>query len=288
MAPARKRDSQSPAVAGMIEGAKVVLGGAAGLAIAVIALWWGWGRDPLGIFGGEAAKAKTASAVADVESQEAESQEPDADDAPPPAEVTESDVRSADAGSSDAPTPPAQEQAPPETPAESPLKPFAGSVAVAATNSASNPGVSESASLATQDTKLPPPDAEVREKKLATIREIFRSDFDRADSPEQQAKLAENLHEHAKQLDEDPDAQFVILRQAYELAVQAGRLDLAERYVEAMDERFAIDLDLVRRHMVAALADHMRSTVDRRRLAETAVRYVRDAMQRRQYDVAVG
>src|SRR5258708_5605843 len=75
--------------------------------------------------------------------------------------------------------------------------------------------------------RLPVPEAAAREKALATVRDLFKSDTEKAKFPADQIALAEKLMKTALETKDDPVARFVLWQLAVETATKAGELKTA-------------------------------------------------------------
>jgi WD40 repeat protein len=308
-----------------VELAKVALGGAAGVAIAVLLLWYGFSRDPLGLF----TSGDDAAPGSNVALNQSKPQEPSAPRKTPKADTTstgqgsagakqtaaapqrnsppgdtattsqpvvvaqaapaEPQQRPADASAPQSPaptssnnpaTPPVENNAaipPAEKPAES--EPSVATASAAAS-------ISAASSANESDSRRESPGPQVQEQNRKRIREIFADEF-RAPTADAKVNLALLLEREANKLQKDDDARFTLLREAYLLGLDAGRLDLAADMVRMMDADYRIDLDRVRLHMVGKLAETSRNPEERRRVADAALDYARQAIDRERHDVAV-
>jgi hypothetical protein len=93
-------------------------------------------------------------------------------------------------------------------------------------------------SVAAQD-RLPPPDAEAQKTPDKTIKDLFKAEYAKA-TPADRAALAAKLLKQGGE-EADPTTKYVLLREARDLATQAGDADLAWKAVEALDKTFNID-----------------------------------------------
>lgn len=129
-----------------------------------------------------------------------------------------------------------------------------------------------------------PPEAETQEKALKTIREVFQADYAKTSLADRQA-LARKLLKEAMATKGDRTAQFVLFRQAIELAAQGGDLGTAFEAIEAVGREFAVDPLALK---VATLSKNPPATTHE--LAGPAVegclRVAEDAIRRDHYDLA--
>src|SRR5579883_614338 len=73
----------------------------------------------------------------------------------------------------------------------------------------------------------PVPDAAAQKKADALVKDVFGAEIARAKSPTDKAAVAEKLLKQGIDTRDDPAARFVLLRDARELAAQAGAVPTA-------------------------------------------------------------
>jgi len=107
-----------------------------------------------------------------------------------------------------------------------------------------SPPAKNPAPLSDPVTKVPekpaPPDLEAQEKALKTIREVFQADYAKTSMGDRHA-LARKLLNEATATKGDRVSQFVLFRQASDLAAQAGDLSTAFGAIDAIERVFAVD-----------------------------------------------
>jgi len=86
---------------------------------------------------------------------------------------------------------------------------------------------------------LPAPDAAAQAAAEKLIRNLFEDDFARK-KPAEQLALSTKLLDQAKETKDDPAARFVLLREARDLAVQAGDVVQALRIVDVLAREFDV------------------------------------------------
>ena len=92
--------------------------------------------------------------------------------------------------------------------------------------------------FAIQDKALEP-DAAAQKDKLKLIKDLFKDEYARK-SPQDQIALAKQLLNRGAEAKEDPAAQFVMLREARDIAAAGGDVDTSMRAVDEMAKTFAI------------------------------------------------
>jgi hypothetical protein len=89
--------------------------------------------------------------------------------------------------------------------------------------------------------KLSVPDAAAQAKAEAQVRDIFKAEFMRT-TPDERLAFAKKLLKEADETKDNPAARYVLLRDARDLAAQAGNLTLAKHVMDMQGQVFAIDL----------------------------------------------
>ena len=82
---------------------------------------------------------------------------------------------------------------------------------------------------------IPPPDAIAKASKL--IRELFKDEFVKT-TPKARVALAEKLYKQAEETSDDPAAQYVLYKEASELAAAGGDIDLSLHAIDGLRTRF--------------------------------------------------
>ncbi|MEQ8786222.1 MAG: hypothetical protein RIC55_07980 [Pirellulaceae bacterium] len=257
-----------------IELAKVIAGGLAGVAAAVLVAWYGFSQDPLGIFAAPNPKVVGKSGDS----------KPDDKTSKPPKKVTR-------------PDPPKSPETPAadDTPHEEPKSPLSGTVAVEPPSVVEPPETGEDTKrlFATptvardEPSKHPAPDAETYNAKLAEVTEIYRKEFVAADSAESKAALAVSLMEFADGVKGDPAARFVVLRESLMLASNAGGLKLGENAINKLLADFELDENLLRAFFLLSVAENVQTTADRNNVASASLSLVPQLVDVRRLDEAL-
>jgi hypothetical protein len=100
------------------------------------------------------------------------------------------------------------------------------------------------------DKKIAVPDAGSQQSSRKSIKELHRADYAKAKRPEGKADLARSLMIEAGQTDQDA-VRYVLLTEAMDLAVAAGKLDLALEAVQAVAARFDVDVPSLKERAAA-------------------------------------
>ncbi|HYT90974.1 MAG TPA: WD40 repeat domain-containing protein, partial [Gemmataceae bacterium] len=113
--------------------------------------------------------------------------------------------------------------------------------------------------------KMPPPDADAQAKAAALIRSVFRAEYEKARTDAAARKaLASILLTEAKKTKDEPVLRFTALRQAYELATQAGDVDTALGALAELAREYAVDaLQMKADALVAACREAVPGTTGR-------------------------
>ena len=131
--------------------------------------------------------------------------------------------------------------------------------------------------------KEPLPEAAALKESEKTIREVYKADYAKKSASDQQA-LAAKLLSQGRTTTDDPRAQFVLFREARDLALQAGDLDTMLAAIEEMSKSF--DVDIVATKNAALTKIQVRSPEATSALAEALINLTRDAMDADNFDVA--
>lgn len=89
--------------------------------------------------------------------------------------------------------------------------------------------------------KLPVPSAKNIEAAEKQMRDLFKSDFGKAKKAEQKGSLAQKLLREAAKVEDDPPSQYVLWREAADLATTAGDAAVMRQAVDEMSRTFRVD-----------------------------------------------
>lgn len=113
--------------------------------------------------------------------------------------------------------------------------------------------------------RLPVPNSAAQGKFQAALRSQYKQDFAKR-TPEDQLALAEDFHKQALKEGTDPVRQYVLLREARDLATNAGNFDIAFAIIDDTARLFTVDPNELK---VTALTNAMdRTTIPKAELFE--------------------
>jgi hypothetical protein len=130
----------------------------------------------------------------------------------------------------------------------------------------------------------PEPDARAKTTAEVLIRDIYKVDYARRSPADQQA-LAAKLIQQAAETKDDPAAQFVLLREARDLAAQAGDPATALDAVDKLAAGFAVDALAMKSAALAAASRAPRAPAAL--IAKSYLNLIDEAVDADQYDAAI-
>ena len=130
--------------------------------------------------------------------------------------------------------------------------------------------VSLLAALLIQDPKAALPEAEAQKEAEKMIRDLFKDEYAKR-APADRRSLAAKLLKQAPQSTDSPAAHFVLLREARDIASQAGDLTTAWQAVDGMSQRFAVEPLPMKLASLSALAEAVKTSEDAKTLAVSAL-----------------
>ena len=101
--------------------------------------------------------------------------------------------------------------------------------------------------------RTPVPDAKALQDSQTLFEEVFGAELKSAHSASQQADLARELLEQAKQVPE-PAPRYVLLKEAGNLFVQAADAESALQVVDEMSKQFAVEAGDMKARVLEAIA----------------------------------
>ncbi len=107
--------------------------------------------------------------------------------------------------------------------------------------------------------QLAVPDSATRQKIQADVKEIFQEELAKATTAEAKAAMATALFEQAKANNDDPNARFVLLQMACNMAAEAGNVAQAIEIVDQMERQYTINPLSVRAHVLKQATESMPS-----------------------------
>ena len=151
-------------------------------------------------------------------------------------------------------------------------------VAPAASGSPTSAPASAASPTLTGKTAVPTDEARIQ-KAAAETREIFRSEYAQANTPAGKARLAAKLLEGAATVADDPVTRYVMLREARDMAVAAGDPALACGAVDQLAALFDVDPLVIKLAVLESLAKGVRGLEGQRKIAETALELIPEAVK---------
>ena len=89
--------------------------------------------------------------------------------------------------------------------------------------------------------RLPVPEAAAREKALATVRDLFKADIDKAKTPEEQVAVLAKLAKTAAETKDDPVGRFVLWQYVVETATKQGDVKAAFAAFDEVARDYEVD-----------------------------------------------
>lgn len=133
--------------------------------------------------------------------------------------------------------------------------------------------------------RLPEPDAAALKAGERELRELFKEDYAKKAAPERRA-LARKLFDLGNQTKDDVKARYVLYREAQDLAVQGGDLDLAARAVDEMARHYAVNGRALKNGLVAAMAKSARAPEEFKSLTAELLVLADEAVAAEDFDTA--
>lgn len=139
------------------------------------------------------------------------------------------------------------------------------------------------AQTATKKQPVPAADAQAKAEKL--IKELFKDDYAKK-KPADMLALSAKLLDQAKETKDDPTARFVLLREARDLAGQAGDLPQALRVVDETAREYEVNLSALKATVLEAAAGLPATPTLSKTIAETALEVIEDALTADDFEAA--
>jgi hypothetical protein len=133
--------------------------------------------------------------------------------------------------------------------------------------------------------KAPEPDAAAQKAAEAQIRDIFKAEYARHAPADQQA-LAAKLLQQAVETKDDPVGRFVLLREARDLAAQAGDAATALAAVDRMAAAYAVDALPLKTAALAVAGRILRTPEAATQVAQAYLALAGEAEDADQYEAA--
>lgn len=136
--------------------------------------------------------------------------------------------------------------------------------------------------------KLAMPSEEQITKATSLVKDLFKDDFTGAKQPAEKVALANKLMSQAAQTTDDPAAQFVLYREASELAAQGARIDLAFQAIDQIGQRIDTPVLPMKTTVLRAAQKTMRLGADLIKYAESCIQLLNEAILADEFDLAEG
>ncbi len=136
------------------------------------------------------------------------------------------------------------------------------------------------------DKRLPLPTPAAQKKAEELIRELFKPEYTRR-GPADMKALSAKLYQQALDTKDDQAARYVLLREAQDLAAQAGDLETAFRAVAQTAKEYAADALLLKHAALTTAGRTARTMAGNQAVAEAALPLVDEAVAADRYDVAL-
>jgi hypothetical protein len=121
-----------------------------------------------------------------------------------------------------------------------------------------------------QDSKLPVPNDAQQRAAEKTVKEVFKAEYLERDYAKRRA-LAQKLILQAREMNDDPTGWFVLLREARDVAADAGDIRTSFSAILRLSERFQINAVDMKRDSFSRVLRTVPPTEDSPSLAETAL-----------------
>ncbi len=133
--------------------------------------------------------------------------------------------------------------------------------------------------------RLPEPDAAAQRTAEQKIRQLFSDAYARR-TADDRLELSRRLLREAHGTDDDPVARFVLLREAADLAAQAGDTETAAAAIDRMAAGYEVDAVALKTKAIMDAARAVRTPEAAGRLAQAALALIDPALEADAYDAA--
>jgi len=144
----------------------------------------------------------------------------------------------------------------------------------------------------TASQRLPVPDQATQDKIKGEVEEIFKAELAAATTSEKKAAMAQKLRAQAEATNGDPNARFVLLRMACNLAAEGGNVEGAMETVDAMRQFYEINAASIQTYVLSTAVDAMPNgslgVVPGQQIVDAALALADKSIGGDQYDVANG
>jgi hypothetical protein len=134
--------------------------------------------------------------------------------------------------------------------------------------------------------RLPVPDAAAQKTAREEARRLLKDEFDNSQSPQAKVALSNKLWELARESQDDPSGQYVLLDEAHKLAVDGGHLIQALTMINELESRYEADAWTLRSETLKNMGRFAVTPLDRKQLTEAALELAGGAQAAKRFDVA--
>jgi hypothetical protein len=140
--------------------------------------------------------------------------------------------------------------------------------------------------LAQDDARRPVPDEASVKQADKLIKEVFKSEFAKK-APADRLLLARKLLDQGAQTKDDPASQYVLFREARELAVQGGEVEVAIQAVDRMTKAFEVDGVALKAAALSSLEKSAKTPEQLRAIGNTYLGLADEAIRNDSFDAAL-
>lgn len=138
----------------------------------------------------------------------------------------------------------------------------------------------------TQDAKPDPPGAEAQTRAEKQVRDVFKDEY-AVKSPAAQRKLAKQLLDQGRETIDDLTTQYVLYREAADLAIRSGDVDVLVSSLDSISKSFAVDALNLRGSSLMRADGAIVTPEDSKKLVQALLGVTRDAAVQEQFDLAL-
>ena len=136
-----------------------------------------------------------------------------------------------------------------------------------------------------QDQRQPVPESAAQKETEKLIKDIFKAEYSKK-SPADRIALAKKLLGQGLETKDDLTSRYVVLREARDLAAEAGALDVAFQAIEEMAKSHAIDSAAAKESVLSAASKVLKSPEELRTVARTYLDVAGSWIEADEYDKA--
>jgi hypothetical protein len=149
----------------------------------------------------------------------------------------------------------------------------------------SHSAATSSADPSTSPAKAVVPDAAAQSSAEKIIRDIYKAEYARKKPAEREA-LAASLRKQAMETVGDPNALFVLLREARDIAASVGDFDAAFDAIDAMNRSFVLDANAMKLTVLKSASSGLNTPALQKRFISACLTFGRVAASGDNYDLA--